>query len=933
MFKSYKNKLRKIGAAALTLAIAATSVVAVPSITAGAFASPTERNMENLDRGVVAVPVNTGSGNLVMWRRLGTESADTSFTLYRNKEVIAEGAITNFVDSTGTSGDYYTVVCNGTMSKSVKALEHNYIEIPMSKTPESDSLIQSRDGIYYATYSPGDGTYGDLDGDGEYELIVLWCPPDAKDAASGGRTGKAYIDAYKLDGTFMWQIDMGYNIRAGAHDTQLCVADFDGNGCAELMVRTSDGTVDGQGNVIGDASKGDTYENSWAYLNGGKNLQGPLYMTCFDGKTGKALDTIDYYPQNTIGSMETCYSFGDDFGNRCERYNGTIAWLDNTAPSVVVGRGYYFGKNGRQRQSAAAYDYRNGKLTLRWCFDTEPGTDGYKSGNEYYVGQGNHQMEAADADGDGFDEVSTGALWYDQDGKILWSSQLEHGDVIHIGDFDPTIEGLEVMTSKEDYSAEGDRFDYYLSPELTKMGFAEAIGADLEVHRQVWGHVLQSAKDGKAVQLVNGSKDTGRGMIGNLGYGDSYYVIWGAAGTGYHDNKGAKLPDLKLSMNGRIFWDGDLQDELQDHRGAGREIVISKWNDSAKQIEDLFVPEDTHSINSTKGNHNGQGDMLGDWREEFVSYVITDQKTTKSKIEIPANWDKTIEAEVEKTVTSYALRLYITDIPTDYNFYTLAHDDVYRNSSGAYNNCYNQPPHISWYANDHIANSPYTTQPESRAKLVANSYKAAAFDAGALPEAGAVVRPDPSDVSQPSDNQPAVDISKLEPGEFTDTVNHWAKNTIKDMGVAGYINGMGDGTFRPDGTVTKGQFVKMVVSAMGLPVGGANGHWSQAYVNTANAANILSKNINMSNPDGAISREEMASLVARAYEYKKGSASSGVMSFTDRSSISAWAKTDVDNASVLGIITGYEDGSFHPARAATRAEAATMLSRLVGKIK
>ena len=943
MLKNYKKKLMRLGAAAMTIAVAATSLVAVPTITAGAFASPVERSMENLNRGVVAVPVNKayGTGNLVMWRRLGTEPADTVFTLYKNKEQIFEGAATNFVDPTGNSGDFYTVVANGKMSEPFQALAHNYIEIPMTDTPDCDTMAMDRNGIYYSCYAPGDGSYGDLDGDGEYEIVILWNPPDAKDAASTGRTGKVYMDAYKLDGTFMWQIDMGYNIRAGAHDTMLTIADFDSDGRAEVMVRTADGTIDGKGNMIGDAEKGTTYEGSWAAMNAGKNLQGPLYVSVFDGETGAVLDTMDYYPQNTIGSMETCYSFGDDFGNRCERYNATIAWLDPAYPSVVFARGYYFGKNGRQRQAAAAYEFRNGKLNMRWAFDTEPGQAGYKSGNEVYVGQGNHQIEAADVDGDGKDEITTGALWYDDDGSIYWSSQLEHGDVVHVGDFDPMNEGLEMLTAKEDYAEGGENFKYS-NPILSAMGIADAIGADPVKGEQSWGILLQDAKTGKMLQVRNGTKDTGRGMIGNIGYDDSYYVMWGAGGTGYHDNTGKEITDLSLSMNGRIYWDGDLQDELQDHRGVADSIVISKWNNTTRKNEDLFVPENSHSVNSTKGNHSGQGDMIGDWREEFVSYAILEEHESVTEIEVPANWDKTITAQVTKPERTYALRFYITDIPTDYNFYTLAHDDVYRNSSGTYNNCYNQPPHISWYMNDHLENSPYTTQPESRVKLVANKYSAPAFDAGRLPDATTprveATAPGTGDTegdgtNDGSENTPAV---TLPAGEFTDTVNHWAKDSIKQMGVLGYIDGMGDGTFRPDGTVTKGQFIKMVIAAMDLPVGSSSGHWSQAYVNTATAANILSKNINVSSAaalDEPISREEMASVVARAVEYKNGEAKSATSSFTDADSISAWAAADVSAASSMAIVTGFEDGSFRPNDDATRAQAATMLARLVNIIK
>lgn len=716
-----RKTLKRIGAFSVALAQVAAIGATAPTI-ASAQASPATRNMENLDRGVVAMKVSNGT--YISWRRLGTEPENTNFELYRNQEKIAEGAITNYSDPDGQLGDNYTVVCNGKMSAPASVWENNYIEIPMRETPESDNMRTDRKGMYYGSYAPGDGSYADLDGDGQYEILVLWNPPDAKDAASGGKTGKVYLDAYKLDGTLMWTIDMGYNIRAGAHDTMICAADFDNDGSAEIMLRTADGTIDGQGNMIGDASKGSTYENSWAALNGGKNLQGPLYVTCFDGETGKALDTIDYHPNNIAGSMEVSYSFGDDFGNRSERYNATIAWIDGTSPSVVMCRGYYGGKNGRQRMGAAAYGFKNGKIVTHWTFDTE--------GTEYakYVAQGNHNLEAGDVDGDGFDEVIIGALAWDHDGTVLWCSGLGHGDAMHLGDFTPENEGLELLLAHEE---SGKSFD---SEFTADKGLKDAIGISPDATVMNWGLTMQDAKTGKFLQAYQGSKDTGRGIADNIGYGDSYYVMWGAAGTGYHDDKGNDLGNLGLSMNGRIYWDGDLQSELQDHRGAGKEIVISKYNDTTKKGEDLFVPEGTHSINSTKGNHCGQGDLFGDWREEFVTYTILSEETSSQKMTVTGNFDKEVEVEVSKTTYQYALRVYTTNIPTEYNFYTLAHDDLYRNSSGAYNNCYNQPPHVSWYMNDHMSNSKYTTQPACNIKLVSNKYSAPAFSAAALPVAG-----------------------------------------------------------------------------------------------------------------------------------------------------------------------------------------------------
>ena len=538
------------------------------------------------------------------------------------------------------------------MSAPASVWEKGYLDIPLHDTPESDVVQMDRNGVYIGAYAPGDSSYGDLDGDGQYEIVMLWNPSDAKDAATTGRTGNVYMDAYELDGTFMWRIDMGYNIRAGQHDTMLNIADFDGDGAAEVIVRTADGTIDGTGKMIGDESRGTTYEASWAALNAGKNLQGPLYVTCFDGETGAALDTIDYFPNNVVGSMATCYSFGDDFGNRCERYNGTVAYLDGVTPSAVFARGYYFGKNistPNGRTGCAAYNFKNGKLSLVWSFDTA------ESANNGYIGQGNHQIEAGDIDGDGKDEIIYGALAWDDNGKILWCTYQEHGDAMHLGDFDPTKEGLEFMKVYEDYGADSEVFalnSKQLSPFITSntifKNSAGATGAPEDRHQ--WGGTVQNAKTGEFYQMHNGVKDTGRGMIGNIGYGDSYYVMWGAGSMGYWDDKGNELGDLGASMNGRIYWDGDLQDELQDHNGT--EVTLTKWNDDTKKFDEIFKGEGSHSINGTKGNVNLQADLLGDWREEIVSYAVIGENTETEPMTIKGDYDADVEVEMKKTYIS-----------------------------------------------------------------------------------------------------------------------------------------------------------------------------------------------------------------------------------------------------------------------------------------
>src|SRR5690606_9922709 len=124
---------------------------------------------------------------------------------------------------------------------------------------------------------------GDVDGDGEYEIILKWDPSNAKDNSQKGYTGNVYLDAYKMNGKKLWRIDLGRNIRAGAHYTQFMVYDFDGDGKAEMICKTADGTIDGTGKVIGDA-KAD-FRNESGYI-----LSGPEFLTVFEGSTGKALD-------------------------------------------------------------------------------------------------------------------------------------------------------------------------------------------------------------------------------------------------------------------------------------------------------------------------------------------------------------------------------------------------------------------------------------------------------------------------------------------------------------------------------------------------------------------------------------------------------------------------------------------------------------------
>ena len=271
------------------------------------------------------------------------------------------------------------------------------------------------------TYSPNDISVGDLDGDGEYELIVKWDPSNAKDNSQGGFTGNVYIDAYKLDGTQLWRIDLGRNIRAGAHYTQFMVYDLDGDGKAEVACKTADGTIDGTGTVLGDPAA--DWRNSDGYV-----LSGPEFLTVFNGQTGATLATASYeVPRGTVSD------WGDNYGNRVDRFNATIAYLDGQRPSLVMARGYY------TRSVLAAWNWRNGQFTNIWTFDT--GHTGTPNPFADYRGQGNHNLSVGDVDGDGKDEIMYGACAIDDDGAGLFTTGWGHGDALHMSDMDPDRPG------------------------------------------------------------------------------------------------------------------------------------------------------------------------------------------------------------------------------------------------------------------------------------------------------------------------------------------------------------------------------------------------------------------------------------------------------------------------------------------------------------
>jgi rhamnogalacturonan endolyase len=580
--KSMKKKLKKILVVTLLLFVLfSSSLVSVllskDTVTAEAA---TARQVENLDRGLVAV--KTGSGMFLSWRLLGTEAYSTSFNVYRNGTKIASNisTSTNYLDSSGSiSHSYYVVsVVNGnevTKSNTISAWPNQYLDVSIDK-PAGGS---NASGGY--TYSASDASVGDLDGDGEYEIILKWEPSNAKDNSQSGHTGNVYIDAYKLNGTRLWRIDLGCNIRAGAHYTQIMVYDLDGDGKAEVACKTAPGSKDATGAYVKAGSNNTTdYRNSNGYV-----LSGDEYLTIFEGQSGKKLQTINYTPAR--GNVS---SWGDNYGNRLDRYLACIAYLDGKTPSLVMCRGYY------TRAVLVAYDWNGSSLNQRWVYDTGSST----STTATAYGQGAHSLSVADVDNDGFDEIIYGSAVIDNQGSLLHSTGHGHGDALHVSDFnnDNKQEIYMVHESNTTYAAE-----------------------------------LREGSTGKVLASTNGSGDTGRGLIANI-TSSSGSEFWSTANNNLYNITGKSLGMKPSSANFAVWWDGDLYRELLDGTN------VSKYNESSKSTNRVISFSGVHSNNGTKSTPSLQADIFGDWREEVImagsgdNYlrIYTSNITTNSKL-------------------------------------------------------------------------------------------------------------------------------------------------------------------------------------------------------------------------------------------------------------------------------------------------------------
>ncbi len=630
---------------------------------------------EKLNRGAVKMQGAARGGAYLSWRSFVTDSKDMTFDIYRNGTKVANVSKTNYKNLSYKVTDKFVIkaVVNGEVVEEFSPMQiasskKLHIDRPAGgKTKPYTTTVGGNtesypDGQAY-TYEPNDCSVGDVDGDGEYELIVKWYPSNARDNSQNGVTGNTILDCYKLDGTKLWRIDLGKNIRSGAHYTQFLVYDFDGDGKAEMICKTAPGSIDGAGAYVSEAAteasiKSVNNTKDWV-TSAGRVDGGQEWLTVFNGETGKAVHTIYYNPnRNTTVGGEAAGTFNWDdrsgkndkgsYGNRGERYLAAVAALGgpDALPSAVMCRGYY------TYAFLWAVDFDGKELKTRWLhssksttsytvMDAAGTTNTYKpgaatrgSGSRTAYGNGNHNMSVADVDGDGKDEIVWGSCAIDDDGKLLYATGYGHGDAIHVGKMIPSREGLQVYQVHE------------ASP---------------------YGWDLHDAATGEIILSGTADGDTGRGIAADIDANNDGWEMWCSSSSNPRNAVTGKTISFTAqpSMNFRIYWDGDLQDELLD--GS----TITKYSNGAVSTLKSLSGS---SCNGSKKTPNLLADILGDWREEVIL------------------WDSS---------TSSDLHIHSTTEESDHRVPCLMQDHTYRMAVAWQNGAYNQPPHLGYYLPDY----------------------------------------------------------------------------------------------------------------------------------------------------------------------------------------------------------------------------------------
>ncbi len=634
----------------------------------------TLKQAEDLGRGVVAVP--SGEGILVSWRYLGTDSADTTFEVYRNGEKIKTTASTNYHDNSGKSGDTYTVKASDGSEGTATAWEKEYISIPVQKYEVGNYIIE-------------DATVGDLDGDGEYEIVIRRTPSGYFDQLQvdtvnnnriiDNRVAYPLIEAYDMDGTHMWTMDIGKN-EVNEIDVNMLVYDFDGDGKSELVMRSYDGMTDGTGKKIGIADA--NYVQSLQKQKDRQYLsEGNEYLSVFDGVTGEEIARTDLLPaRDPLGSWASRYTDVPRLTKRASHFLLSTAYLNGETPSIVMMRGAWDGVK------LAAWDYKDGAFTELWQYSSSA-----SSKEDNFYGAGYHSMAVADIDFDGKDEILSGAGAIDDNGEFMYAThayvsdvgiKLGHGDAFDVAKMDPDYDGYYVWACHEtkELPANIDLHDARTGQVIYGFNKPKDTGrsraADIDPTSrgwEVWGSTgtpLMSFDgkllvEGKAAELQS-ELDAGKLTLGSgetLADGWNTFKYRRPNGTFVMDEDTGLEMSTTLPMNFKLFWDGDLLSELLDG------VTVSKYNWEEGLMDILLEASSCGSNGGSKAVPCLAADIFGDWREEII-------------------W---------RDYSNKELRIYATPYETDYKLPTLMHDITYRQAVAWQNNHYNQPTNTSFY--------------------------------------------------------------------------------------------------------------------------------------------------------------------------------------------------------------------------------------------
>ncbi len=600
------------------------------------------KQMEELDRGFVAVKKDEGM--FLSWRFLGTDDEDIKFNVYKNGEKLNEkaiGDVTNYTDDTYKSGDTYTLVpvVSGEEvadeTETALVFEGEYLSIPVKQYEAGG-------------YDINDASVGDLDGDGQYEIVVRRDPVEMR---SQNKTEYPLFEAYELDGTHLWTINLGPN-EVNSVDLNFIVYDLNGDGKAEVVMRSFEGTTDGVGNVIGDTNDDGRTNYAWpsgkivvnkdrSYLYGQ-----PEFLSMYDGETGAEIARTDLLP--TMEPLESWYLSSKE-GNivkRASHFVFCVAYLDGETPSIVHFRGAW------AACKLAAWNIVDDDFNLLWTVDCEK-----KNSLDNLYNTGYHSIAVADVDYDGKDEIITGGAAIDDDGTVMYTVKGTKED------------GTEVKL------AHGDAFDVAVMSPDTYEYFVWACRENANMPVNIG---LHSALTGEVIFGQTKTKDTGRSRAADIDPTSRGWEMWGSTDTPLQSFAGEVLNEKSpYSMNMKMYWDGDLLSELADHN-ADSEYTILKWDWENNELDTILTAKGSASNGGTKGQACLIADMLGDWRDELI---VRDAENTE-------------------------LRIYTTNIATDYRIPTLMHDVTYREAIAWQNNHYNQPANTSFYFGAEIKEVP-----------------------------------------------------------------------------------------------------------------------------------------------------------------------------------------------------------------------------------